>query len=97
MADLDILAADLITEHRKLEALKRKVEDMKSDFLSRLEMDNIGAVKVTEGTITKCTRTAKDYGDTVKNLEANLKAEKARLEHLGQFVITGVTHYLRVG
>jgi hypothetical protein len=96
MADLDILAADLISEHRKLEALKAKVEELKVDFLSRLEMENVGAVKVTEGTITKCTRTSKDYGDTVRNLEASLKAEKARLDHLGQFVIKNVTHYLRV-
>jgi hypothetical protein len=97
LTDLDKLAAELIIEHRKLEALKCKVEDLKSTFLNRLQADNIGALDVNEGKITVCTRTSKDYGQTVKNLEANLKAEKTRLDHLGEFVIKNVTHYLRIG
>ena len=96
MPDIETLAAELISEHRKLETLKVKVEDLKSAFLSVLESENVGAIKVKEGTVTVCTRTSKDYGQTVKNLEANLKAEKARLDHLGDFVIKNVTHYLRV-
>lgn len=97
MADLETLAAELISEHRKLETLKCKVDTLKSAFLDTLQAANVGAVKVKEGNITVCTRTSKDYGQTIKNLEANLKAEKARLDHLQQFVITNVTHYLRVG
>ena len=97
MADLEILTAELISEHRKLEALKAKVETLKSQLLNTLSSENVGAVKIKEGTVTVCTRTSKDYGQTVKNLEANLKAEKARLDHLGEFVIKNVTHYLRVG
>lgn len=96
MADLDTLAAELISEHRKLEALKAKVETLKSDFMAILETENVCAIKVKEGQVIKCTRTSKDYGQTVKVLEANLKAEKARLDHLGEFVIKNVTHYLRV-
>jgi hypothetical protein len=96
MANLETLAAELITEHSKLETLKRKVETLKGQYLEILQSENVGAVKVKEGTVTVCTRTAKDFGQTVKNLEANLKAEKARLEHLGEFTITNVTHYLRV-
>lgn len=97
MADLETLTAELISEHRKLEALKTKVETLKSQLLNTLNSENVGAVKIKEGTVTVCTRTSKDYGQTVKNLEANLKAEKARLDHLGEFVIKNVTHYLRVG
>jgi len=97
MPDLDILAAQLISEHRKLETAKSNFEDLKVAFLNELQTANIGAVKVKEGTVTVCTRTSKDYGDTVKNLEASLKAEKTRLDHLGEFVIKNVTHYLRVG
>ncbi|WJZ47952.1 hypothetical protein [Synechococcus phage DSL-LC03] len=97
MADLETLTAELISEHRKLEALKAKVDTLKGQLLDTLNSENVGAVKIKEGTVTVCTRTSKDYGQTVKNLEANLKAEKARLDHLGEFVIKNVTHYLRVG
>jgi len=94
---VDALAAELIAEYNKLEKAKDHFERLKGDFLKKLTADNIGAVKVKEGTITVCTRTSKDYGQTVKVLEANLKAEKTRLDHLGEFVIKNVTHFLRFG
>ena len=94
---IDALAAELIAEHTKLEKAKDHFERLKNDYLKKLSAENIGAVKVKEGTVTVCTRTSKDYGQTVKILEANLKAEKARLDHLGEFVIKNVTHYLRIG
>ena len=95
MPDIDIIAAQLISEHRKLETAKSNFDDLKVAFLNTLQSANIGAVKVKEGNVTVCTRTSKDYGLTVKNLEASLKAEKARLDHLGEFVIKNVTHFLR--
>lgn len=92
---IDSLAAELIAEYTKLEKAKQHFERLKNDYLKKLTAENVGAVKVKEGTITVCTRTTKDYGQTVKILEANLKAEKARLDHLGEFVIKNVTHFLR--
>lgn len=97
MPDIETLAAQLISEHRKFETAKARFETLKEEFLTTLQDANVGAVKVKEGTVTVCTRTSKDYGQTIKVLEANLKAEKARLDHLGEFVIKNVTHYLRVG
>jgi len=97
MADLETLAAELIREHRKLETLKGKVNNLKTAYLETLQAANIGAVNVKEGKITVCTRTSKDYGQTYKQLEAMVQAEKARLEHLQQFTITNVTHFLRIG
>jgi hypothetical protein len=97
MPDLDDLATELISEYKKLEIEKSKFEVLKSNFLSELQRQNVGAVDIKEGKVTVCTRTSKDYGQTIKNLEANLKAEKTRLDHLGEFVIKNVTHYLRVG
>jgi len=93
---IDSLAAELIAEYKELEKAKDHFERLKNDYLKKLNAENIGAVKVKEGTVTVCTRTSKDYGQTVKILEANLKAEKARLDHLGEFVIKNVTHYLRI-
>ena len=97
MPDLDDLATELISEYKKLEIEKSKFEVLKSNFLSKLQRQNVGLVDVKAGKVIVCTRTSKDYGQTIKNLEANIKAEKARLDHLGEFVIKNVTHYLRVG
>jgi len=94
---VDALAAELIAEYNKLEKAKDHFERLKGDFLKKLTADNIGAVIIKEGKITVCTRTSKDYGQTVKVLEANLKAEKTRLDHLGEFVIKNVTQFLRFG
>jgi len=93
---IDSLAAELIKEHGKLAKSIEHFERLKGDFLAKCQVENIGAVKVKSGTVTVCTRTGKDYGHTVKVLEAALKAEKARLDHLLEFTIKSVTHYLRI-
>lgn len=97
LSDLEVLAAAVIVADRIHKEQGRKLEALKQDLLGMLQADNIGAVDVKQGKITVCTRTAKDFGDSYKQLEATLKAEKARLEHLGMYTITSVTHYLRVG
>lgn len=97
LSDLEVLAAAVIVADRIHREHGRKLEALKKDLLGMLQADNIGALDVKQGKITVCTRTAKDYGDSYRQLEATVKAEKARLEHLQQFTITNVTHYLRVG
>lgn len=97
LTDLEQLTAAVILADRAHKEQTRKLEALKQDLLGMLQADNIGAVDVKEGKITVCTRTAKDFGDSYKKLEAMLKGEKARLEHLGMYTITSVTHYLRVG
>jgi hypothetical protein len=97
LTDLEQWIATIIMEDRKLKEQTRKLEALKNDVLGMMRADNIGAVDVREGKVTVCTRTAKDFGDSYKKLEAMLKGEKARLEHLGMYTITSVTHYLRVG
>ena len=97
MADFETLASQIITEDRRLKAETKRLEALKKDLLGMMEAENVGEVNVKEGRILRCARTSKDFGDSYKNLEATLKAEKARLEHLGMFTITAVTQYLRVG
>lgn len=96
-SDLDLKAAELIAKHREFESLKNEFEALKDSYLSELQRQNVGEVNVKEGKIIVCTRTNKDYGHSVKVLEANLKAEKTRLDHLLEFTIKSVTHYLRIG
>lgn len=93
---IDTLAASIIAEDRRLKIETKRLEAMKKDLLGMLTAENIGGVDIKEGKITVCTRTSKDFGETIKNLEANLKAEKARAEYLGQFVIKSTTNYLRI-
>jgi hypothetical protein len=97
LSELEILAASVIVADRAHKEQGRKLEALKQDLIGMLQADNIGALDVKQGKITVCTRTAKDFGDSYKQLEATLKAEKTRLEHLGMYTITSVTHYLRVG
>jgi len=93
---IDSLAAELIREHAKLEKAKKHFERLKYNLLKKLTTDNVGAVKVKEGTVTVCTRSAKDYGQSVKVLTAAVEAEKARLDYLKEFTITKETQYIRV-
>ena len=93
---IDTLAAQIIAEDRRLKTETKRLEAMKKDLLGMLTAENISGLDIKEGKITVCTRTSKDFGETIKNLEANLKAEKARAEYLGQFVIKSTTNYLRI-
>ena len=97
LSDLEQLTAAVILADRAHKEQTRKLEALKQDLLGMLQADNIGAVYVKEGKITVCTRTAKDFGESYRKLEAMLKGEKKRLEELGMYTITSVTHYLRVG
>ena len=96
ISDVDAKALELINKQRAFEKVKVEFEKMKLDYLTMLMRQNIGGVDIKEGKIIVCTRTTKDYGHTVKDLEANLKAEKARLEHLSEFTIEKVSHNLMV-
>jgi len=97
MADIETLALQIIAEDRRLKIETKRLENLKKDLLGMMESENVGEVNVKEGRIIRCARTSKDFGDSYKKLEAMLKGEKARLEHLGMFTITSVTNYLRVG
>jgi septum formation topological specificity factor MinE len=97
MADIETLALQIIAEDRRLKIETKRLEALKNDLLGMMESENVGEVNVKEGRIIRCARTTKDFGEVIKNLEANLKAEKARAEYLGQYIIKSVTNYLRVG
>lgn len=94
--NIETLATKIIAADRKLKKDGKILEGMKKDLLNKLQDDNIGGIDVKEGKITVCTRTSKNYGDTIKNMEANIKAEKTRLDYLGEYIITSVTHFLRI-
>ena len=96
ISDVDAKALELINKQRAFEKVKVEFEKMKLDYLTMLMRQNIGGVDIKEGKIIVCTRTTKDYGHTVKVIESTLKAEKARLDHLLEFTIKSVTHYLRI-
>jgi septum formation topological specificity factor MinE len=95
-ATIETLSAQIIAADRKLKKESKILENMKKDLLGMLQSENIGGIDVKEGKVTVCTRTSKNYGESVKNLEANLKAEKTRLDYLGEYTINSVTHYLRI-
>ena len=93
---IEDLTAQFIAADKQLKKDGKILENMKKDLLSKLQEQNIGGVNIKEGKVTVCTRTTKNYGDIIKNMEANLKAEKTRLDYLSQYTIISVTHYLRI-
>lgn len=95
--NVDQLATLIITEDKIIKQRTKELENLKRDLIGMMQAENVGGIDVKQGKITLCQRTAKDYGDTIKQLEATLKAEKTRLDYLGEYTITNVTHYLRVG
>ncbi len=95
--NVDQLATLIITEDKIIKQRTKELENLKRDLIGMMQSENVGGIDVKQGKITLCQRTAKDYGDTIKQLEATLKAEKTRLDYLGEYTITNVTHYLRVG
>ena len=95
--NFDQLATLIITEDKIIKQRTKELENLKRDLIGMMQAENVGGIDVKQGKVTLCQRTAKDYGDTIKQLEATLKAEKTRLDYLGQYTITNVTHYLRVG
>ena len=96
VSDVDTKALEIIKFNKKLKKDIEVFEKMKLTYLTTLMRQNIGAVNIKEGKVVVCTRTTKDFGTDYKNLEANLKAEKARLEHLSEFTIEKVSHNLMV-
>lgn len=97
MQTIEQLAAAIITEDQRLKVESKRLDSLKRDLIGMMQAENVGGIDVKQGKVTLCQRTAKDYGDTIKQLEATLKAEKTRLDYLGEYTITNVTHYLRVG
>ena len=96
MSDIASLSSKIIAADRQHKKDGKVLEGMKNDLLKLLQSENVGAVDVKEGKVVVCTRTSKDYGATIKNMEASLKAEKTRLDYLGEYIIRSVTHYLRI-
>ena len=84
---IDTLAASIIAEDRRLKIETKRLEAMKKDLLGMLTAENIGGVDIKEGKITVCTRTSKDFGETIKNLEANLNLTLSKVIEDGKELI----------
>ena len=97
MADIETLALQIIAEDRRLKIETKRLEGLKKDLLGMMESENVGEVNVKEGRIIRCQRTSKVFGGDYKEKEAELAALKTYLEKMGDFIISNVTHYLRVG
>lgn len=97
MQTIEQLAAAIIAEDQRLKAESKRLDSLKRDLIGMMQADNIGGIDVKQGKITLCQRTTKVFGGDYKEKEAELAALKTYLEKMGDFVISNVTHYLRVG
>lgn len=95
--DIEQLTKEIIIQERQVRKQNDKLTELKNLAVEYMKNDNITEVKVDEGSILYCVRNTKDYGSTVKLLEAQAKAEKTRLDFLGEYKVIKSTPYIRIG
>lgn len=95
--DIEQLTKEIIIQERQVRKQNDKLTELKNLAVEYMKNDNITEVKVDEGSILYCVRNTKDYGSTVKLLEAQTKAEKTRLDFLGEYKVIKSTPYIRIG
>ena len=95
--DIEQLTKEIIIQERQVRKQNDKLTELKNLAVEYMQSENITEVKVDEGSILYCVRNTKDYGSTVKLLEAQAKAEKTRLDFLGEYKVIKSTPYIRMG
>ena len=83
----------------KLDRLVKKLTDqltaIKLDLVENMIKENISEILILERKIVLCHRQNKDFGADIAKAELKIKAEKKKLEVLGEFTISSVSNYIR--
>ena len=83
----------------KLDRLIKKLTDqlnsVKLDLIEDMIKENISEIMIMERKIILCHRQNKDFGADIAQAELKIKAEKKKLEILGEFTISSVSNYIR--
>ena len=94
--ELQTLAQKSIELHRKFKTLELQLKAANADLLDAMIAENVSTIKVKQRTVSLVTRNNKDFGDDINQQELLLKAEKKRLEVLGQFTIASTSQSIRI-
>ena len=94
--DLQKLAETSVEFHRQLKTLELQLKAANATLLDAMIAENVSTIKVERRTVSLVTRRDKDFGEDIKHQELLLKAEKKRLEVMGQFTIASTSQSIRI-
>lgn len=94
--DLQSNASKVVELTAKIKKLTDQLNAVKSDLIDQMLAENVQQVQIKRQNVSLCQRKNKDFGDTINRQELELKAEKRRLETLGEFTISSVTNFIQV-
>lgn len=94
--DMQTNASKVVELDAKIKKLSEQFAALKLELLDQMIADNVSEVVIKRKKVVLCQRQNKDFGDTINRQELELKAEKKRLETLGEFTISSVTNFIQV-
>jgi hypothetical protein len=94
--ELQTNASKVVELDRKIKALTEQFTAVKLELMSQMIADNISEVVIKRKKVVLCQRQNKDFGAEIAAAELELKAEKKKLETLGEFTISSVTNFIQV-
>jgi hypothetical protein len=94
--DLQSNASKVVELDAKIKKLSEQFAALKVDLLKQMITDNVSEIVIKRKKVVVCHRQNKDFGSEINRQELELKAEKKKLETLGEFTISSVTNFIQV-
>ncbi|QPX48146.1 hypothetical protein PQC13_gp181 [Synechococcus phage S-SRM01] len=94
--DLQSNASKVVEMDAKIKKLTAQFNSLKDELISQMIAENVSTIDIKRRKVCLCQRQTKDFGDTIARLELELKAEKKKLETLGEFTISSVSNFIQV-
>lgn len=94
--DLQTNASKVVELDAKIKKLSEQFAALKVELMSQMVADNVSEIVIKRKKVILCHRQNKDFGAEIAAAELQIKAEKKKLETLGEFTISSVTNFIQV-
>jgi hypothetical protein len=94
--DMQSNASKAVELDAKIKKLSEQFAALKVELLQQMIADNVSEIVIKRKKVVLCHRQNKDFGSEINRQELELKAEKKKLETLGEFTISSVTDFIQV-
>jgi hypothetical protein len=94
--DLQTNASKVVELTAKIKKLSDQLDSVKVELIAQMTSENVTQIQIKRQNVILCERKTKDYGPEINRQELELKAEKKKLETLGEFTISKVTNFIQV-
>jgi hypothetical protein len=89
-------ASKVVELDAKIKKLTAQFNSLKSELMRQMIAENVSVIEIKRSKVCLCQRQNKDFGAEINRQELELKAEKKKLETLGEFTISTVTNFIQV-